>query len=665
MKLKLLAVALFLTLLFSLAAQEDYHNEDFFEDDFLFMEGPEGLTIVGARISTQQIQTVDRETIERIHAPDLPSLLGEALGLGVTRYGPYGNMASVNLRGFNTRRVAVLVNGIPVNSTASGDFDFFSIDPASIERIEVIHGGSDTRYNVSGAIGGVINIITVRRQRPGWSFGGGFSNTSYLPGRYNRQYGGVGTPRWHALADGQNIHAFGAYGAERYSFRFNVFANRVGNNFLYEDHFGYARLREGNEILDAGTSVSFVRELPDFSTLIMTGAFYWADKNIPISGHTREYAEQRDFASRGSVMLEMPRALHDTLSMELSLGHSWRSLRYDPGRNASLHNEHNLSLINRWGWYLSENVTLRFGGDYNFIRLDSTNAGLRYGHRGGLYLTSEYSPVRRLIMVASIKGVTDGREIAPIPKLGFAWIANDSLTVRNNYFRSFKFPDFNDLYWVQDGFMGNPDLQNESGWGADLGVDVSFRYWLSVNSVVYGQWIDNSIHWSNVTGSWRPENSGTGAFFGWDNRVNMLLPVSLGIFENPFLRFSWLFQASWLLSGDLSFADNRRIPYMPMHTISASVELPWITSGSNLPGSLVISGRFESTRYAETANVVELAPHFLLNIIYNQRLNNNVTLFGRINNLLNTQYVSFADYPMPGISITLGINMIFESPGSR
>jgi vitamin B12 transporter len=202
--------------------------------------------------------------------------------------------------------------------------------------------------------------------------------------------------------------------------------------------------------------------------------------------------------------------------------------------------------------------------------------------------------------------------------------------------------------------MGNPDLKSEDGWGADLTLVFSFKKTFSINSTVYGEYAENSIHWNNGSGSWRPENSGTAAFFGWDNKLKWVLPFSAGPFDKPIIGLSWLFQLSWLLSGDLSRGDNRRIPYMPVHTLGASLELPWKT------GSLLFSGRFESTRYADTGNIVELAPAFILNIIYNQKLNKNLGLFARINNALNTGYVSFADYPMPGISLTLGMNMIFE-----
>ena len=664
MKYKLILFLLFFLLLFSLDALEEEENE-YTDDDHLFYESG-GITIVGSRETTQHIEIIDRETIEKTQARDIPSLLEETLGLGVTRYGPYGNQADINIRGFNTKRTAILINGIPVNSSASGDFDFNSIDLSSIEKIEVIHGCSDTKYNVSGAVGGVINIITVKKQNIGWNFGGGFSNTSYLPGQYNMQYGGVGKPQWRDLADAQNLNLFGAYGVEKYSLRFDIFGSRAGNNFLYQDEYEYARRKEGNEIYDAGASISFINIFQNDSKLITTGSFYYGDKNIPVSGFTSEHAKQKDISTKENILFEMPRAFHDNFSMELSLGHNWKKLTYDQGNELSIHNEHNISLINRWSWHANSKITLRFGGDYNFIFLDSTNLGhqesfgIHLGNRGGLYLSAEYLPIKQLLLIASIKGITDGREVVPIPKLGLSWSIKDIVILKNNYYRSFKFPDFNDLYWVQEGFMGNPNLKSEDGWGADIGADISIKNFLKINSVFYWQWIQNSIHWNNSSGTWRPENYGIGAFLGFDNKFEFTIPYKFGPFEKLVISISWLLQLSWLLSGNLEFADNKRIPYMPVHTLGFSLELPWKTIKKNLPGSLNLSGRFETVRYADTANISELKPYFIMNITYNQKVNNFIAVFAKINNVLNTNYVSFAEYPMPGISLILGIRLNLE-----
>jgi vitamin B12 transporter len=676
--LKILFPAVFLFLLCPLRAQDaakggdDYAEDDVgddYEDDYediLLMED-EGITIVSTAETTQQMEILAREEIEKFHAPDLPGLLEEAMGLAVTRYGPYGNMAEVNIRGFDTERIAVLVDGVPVNSARSGDFDFNTVDINSVERIELIHGGSDTKYNVSGALGGVINIVTVKKQEPGWSLGGSISNTSALPGRYNKQHGGTGDPQWQDLADTQKLNFSGAYGAEAYSFKAALSGSRAGNHFLYQDDYGYARRKEGNEVWDIGASASFLREFQDLSKLILSGDIYHGDKHIPASGYTAEFAEQRDFSSRQNLMFDMPRAFHDELSGEFSLGHNWTTLQYDPGRESSRHNENDLTLINRWGWYPSDKITLRFGGDYRFIRLDSTNDGLHNGHRAGLYLTTEYTPLGKILLVLSVKGVTDGSAVIPVPKLGLSWKAAEFLTFKNNYFRSFKFPDFDDLYWVQSGFMGNPDLKPEDGWGADLSAEFSYRDLLNIESVFYGEWTTDSIHWNNASGLWRPENISDGVFLGLDNRLKVTVPsASLPDFlEKPVFSVFWQFQPSWLLNSATGFADDIRIPYMPMHVLGLSLELPWKAGSSGLPGSLTVSGRFESARYADTANLIELDPHFVLNADFNQKLNNNLALFGTIRNILNTRYVSFADYPMPGLTLTAGIKMYYRSRESN
>jgi vitamin B12 transporter len=653
-----LFVALFFAILPSLYGQENEATEEDFYEDLPLMED-QGITVVGIVETTQPVTVIPRETIQDTHAPDIPALLEQTLGLGTTRYGPYGSMADVNIRGFDTERVAVLIDGVPVNSTRSGEFDFYRLDVNAVERIEVIYGGSDTKYNVSGALGGVINIVTVQKQKPGWTLGASLANSSYLPGSYDKQEGGIGSPQWQDLGDAQKLGLSAVYGAEQYSLRMNLFGNRAGNHFLYQDNYGAPRRKEGNEVWDTGASVSFLRELSGYTKLIAAGDIYYGDKHIPASGYTAEYAEQNDFSTRQTVMLDMPRAFHDDFSLELSLGHNWSLLDYDPGNDPSRHDEHDLTLINRWGWYPLTMFTLRFGGDYRFIYLDSTNDGIRNGHRGGLYLTSEYAPVGKLLLISSVKGVTDGESLIPVPKVGFAWQLSGSLTLKNNYFRSFKFPDFDDLYWIQEGYMGNPDLKPEDGWGADLSAEFRRGELLTLDSSLYWEWTKNSIHWNNASGDWRPENISRGAFLGWDNRLKVTLPFSPGPLEKPVISLFWQFQVSWLLNDTAGFADAIRIPYMPMHILALALELPWKT-GKGLPGSFAVSGRFESSRFADTANLIVLDPYVILNFTYNQSVHKNLVVFGTLNNALNTRYVSFNEYPMPGISLTLGMRVNFE-----
>jgi vitamin B12 transporter len=299
------------------------------------------------------------------------------------------------------------------------------------------------------------------------------------------------------------------------------------------------------------------------------------------------------------------------------------------------------------------------GGDYRYIYLDSTDMGIKDQHDGGIYLTLEYQPHKKFLIIPSIKGVFNGNSAVPVPKLGFVWNPVDSFSLKNNYFRSFKFPDFEDLYWFDGENIGNPDLEPEDGWGADLGADWQVTKNFGLESSIYGQWTRDSIHWYSSTGSWRPENVGEAAFFGLDSKARYTIPLSRGPFEKIGLSLSYHYMLSYLLSYGYTWDSDKRIPYMPAHTVGASVDIPWKT------GSLLISGHFESTRYADSVNLTEMDPYFLLNFTVNQEIGANLTAFGVVRNALNTSYESMSGNPIPGITVTLGVKADFEIPGKK
>jgi len=621
----------------------------------------EGITVTGTAQTTQQISVIKKDEIERRNAPDIAALLQETLGLNITRYGTYGSMALLNLRGLDSKRLAILIDGVPVNSSMDGKFDIEQIDLNSIERIEVIYGGSDTKYNVSGAMGGVINIVTVKKQPAGLRLGASVSNTLVPPGEYRGRSGQTQGPNWEDLLDTQNFAVSAAYGKSGLSITANVFANRAQNHFLFTDRYNYTRRKDNNEVWDAGGSVSVTGELPDLSKLIASSNFYYGDKNIPSSGFSGNFGKQQDIFSRNNIMLDMPRAFRDDLSMEASLGSYFTRRDYtSPADVFSRHEQQNITVINRWNWNTSEQLALRSGFDYRFIHLESADIGNRDRHDGGIYLTAEYKPVKQFMIIPSVKTVFANKgdaQFTAVPKLGFLWNVTDSLTIRNNYFRSFKFPDFEELYWGDGGVaaVGNPDLKPEDGWGGDLGVEWRITKNINLENVFFTQWLKDSIHWyPGAGGIWRPENVGEAMFFGLDNKLRFEIPVNLGAIKKIIPSVSYQYLLSYLLCFGYGFADNKRIPYSPAHTIGGSLEVPW---GS---GSVIISGHYESLRYDDRANLTQLKPHFLLNANVNQKIGKNFTVFGVLRNILNESYQSFNDYPMPGITLTLGIKLSFD-----
>ncbi|MDR0456900.1 MAG: TonB-dependent receptor, partial [Treponema sp.] len=424
------------------------------------------------------------------------------------------------------------------------------------------------------------------------------------------------------------------------------------------------RRKDNNEVWDAGGAASLVWELPGLSKLIASSNFYYGDKNIPSSGFSNNVGNQRDFSSRQNLMLDAPRAFRDDLAAEVSLAWHFDRRNYtSPAGAESLHGQHSLAAINRWNWYSGERLTLRSGVDYRFAFLDSTDIGSRSRHDGGIYLTAEWVPVQQFMVIPSVKAVfTSGgaAEITTIPKLGFLWNVTDFLTLKNNYFRSFKFPDFEELYWTGGGggaagsSVGNPDLRPEDGWGGDIGAAWKIKESVKLENVFFAQWTQDSIHWYSKSGGiWRPENVGEAVFFGLDNRLRFTISLNRGPVKKIVPSLSYQYVASYLLSYGYTFASAQRIPYSPEHTFGGSLDIEWET------GSLLISGHYESLRYHDTANLTVLQPHFLLNVAVNQKIGKNLAAFGILRNILNESYESFYDYPMPGITLTVGMRVNF------
>ena len=82
-----------------------------------------------------------------------------AEGVAVSRVGSWGSR--LFLRGLGGDRIAVLIDGMRVNPACAFGMDqgIATVDPAIVERVEILTGPGSTLYG-SGNIGGVINIVT-------------------------------------------------------------------------------------------------------------------------------------------------------------------------------------------------------------------------------------------------------------------------------------------------------------------------------------------------------------------------------------------------------------------------------------------------------------------------------------------------------------------------
>lgn len=125
-------------------------------------------TVVTATRSAQPLSDVvadvtiiDRDRIERSGAVGLADVLKRVPGIEISRNGGPAATTSVFLRGAESRFTAVYIDGVRIDSQATGGAAWESIPLALIDRIEVLRGPAGAVYG-SDAMGGVIQIFTKR-----------------------------------------------------------------------------------------------------------------------------------------------------------------------------------------------------------------------------------------------------------------------------------------------------------------------------------------------------------------------------------------------------------------------------------------------------------------------------------------------------------------------
>jgi vitamin B12 transporter len=113
---------------------------------------------------TASLTVLDQQGIQALNKRSLAEVFRTVPGLLVEQQGGPGGLTAVSIRGAESNFTLVLLDGVPVNdptNTRGGGFDFANLNPAVVERIEIVRGAQSAVYG-SDALAGVINIVTLR-----------------------------------------------------------------------------------------------------------------------------------------------------------------------------------------------------------------------------------------------------------------------------------------------------------------------------------------------------------------------------------------------------------------------------------------------------------------------------------------------------------------------
>lgn len=114
--------------------------------------------------SVFDVDVITKEVINAQKAPTLREMLQNQANIRISNDPSLG--AGISINGLSGQNVKIMIDGVPMIGRENGNINASQINMSNVEQIEIIEGPMSAIYG-SGALGGVINIITTTSDKIG------------------------------------------------------------------------------------------------------------------------------------------------------------------------------------------------------------------------------------------------------------------------------------------------------------------------------------------------------------------------------------------------------------------------------------------------------------------------------------------------------------------
>lgn len=101
------------------------------------------------------VDVVTAQDIQERNVKSVPEALQQLPGVYMSQVA----QGSIQIRGFESDNILILLDGMPMNTTYNNNMEWEMLPVENIERIEVVKGAGSSLYG-GRAVGAVVNIIT-------------------------------------------------------------------------------------------------------------------------------------------------------------------------------------------------------------------------------------------------------------------------------------------------------------------------------------------------------------------------------------------------------------------------------------------------------------------------------------------------------------------------
>ncbi len=609
------------------------------------------------------ISVVTAKDIEEKHYDSVAEAVKDVPGVNLQTYGIADNYSTNSIYINGSPNVVVLVDGVRRNTNGlvgsdSGLAVMSMANMDSIERIEVVKGSAATMYGAD-AVGGVINIITKKptENKVDTTLTTSFGNNSQRNfGLYNE--GKQGNVFWTVEAshegsgnykDGWGRKVISDLSTDRYNVKLGYDLGNDSNVTLNysKSNTDYTRPDKGSNdtTSDKGKrntdslNLQYKAKLSDSVSNLLTlyrnkttinDNYNFSDdptNEAGVPSYDAPVHWTMGMKSTGiSDQITYSEGKHNAVG-----GIDWRKDELTDYTNVTAGNPQTVETVVPAGKSIKD-TSFYIQDKYDFNDQWNLTAGVRYTHN------SAY-----------------GNHTSPSVTVGYK--ASDKTNYYVSYRQFFAAPT---LYHLYSGSNGNPDLNPETGYTYEFGVNHQFDDTMSGAFHVFRRHDSNRIVWMMTNpATYAGEYQNTGALdsTGFDISLNK----KLNDHWSTNLGYTYLHIDRINASQNINFNGQ-----LPVSTID------WSTTYRNKKVNATLVGKGIMDRYGRKDNPVmrDYGNYWVWNLSANYNANDQFTVFAKLNNIFDQFYTDVASgygsrpdgtywYSAPGRNFQVGMTYKF------
>lgn len=589
------------------------------------------------------ISAITEAEIQERQPTQVLDILKATLGVSYSSNGSYGQPASVRIRGAEPEHTQVIYDGVRLadSSSTAGGFDFADLMIADCERIEVLKGPQSSLYG-SDAIGGVVNITSRLPKEPfeyGFDLEYGSLNTSKIGanigGKLNKFSYNINTNT--IKTDGISALAKENGGREKDPYN----NSGIIGNFNYElnQYFNFdlkARIGKSKANYDAGFDSSFRLIDSSHYNHILDQQYYFGInnnyKNLSQTLAYRDYTTDREYFNPKASIVKNGDYLGKLNALDYNFNYSIAdSIRIIGGAS-------------------NEKTEYKFSNPSSFN--PNPKPSTATAELSSIYIEAQAEPTNKLNATLGIR-YDDHSQYGDNVSLRstLSYRPQKNTVIRFSYGDGFKAPSLYQLY----SEYGNTDLKPEISSAYEFGLRQKIGSFI-LDASYFNRETENQIGWFPCWPDYKALCD-IRPFGFYDNIAKTKTTGYEAQLKGKLYNFYIDLGISQIDPKNASIGDlnNGKIqPRRPKDQVKLNI-------GYDLTDRFYTSLEYlyNGKSYDNPSNSVVLKEYNLIALRANYKLNDNISVYGRIENLTDKVYQTAYSYGNLPRTFTIGLRTKF------